>query len=140
MATRTKKVDMGFSVVEKPKKAGGFGKQADPEKTAHLTELIKAYVAWAKDNVIAESQDTKVGNLGKWTPTALSITGNKMLDVQRENGNDPGFYFVATERPETGKNAEGKAIYGEAQSLVIRNGSKPTRKRSDNGSAQEAAE
>lgn len=108
------------AVEQRPKKSGNFqGRQADPKKVAHLSNIFQEFVAFAKIHTMEKGQQIPVSDLGEWNPTQLAIYGNKMLQHQRDLGNDPNFYLVATDRDDDGK----------ATKLVIRVGKPNTRKR-----------
>jgi len=143
MATKAKTqsaatADM-FAVEDRPKREGGNfkGRSTDPAKLALVTDMLTKFAAFAAEQGDAlEGKDIRVTELGDWTPAALAITGNNILDNQTEaNGKHPGFYLVATDRPQE-ENDKGEKVYGQPRKLVFRIGQKPTRNRnSQNGEA-----
>ena len=121
MATKkaSESVAMFGEVETVPKREGKFeGRKADPKKVAHIMAICESFAAFASEQQLEKGQQVPVANLGDWTPSQLSITGNKMLDRQRDNGSDPGFYFVATE-----------VVDKKPTKLVIRTGSPVKRNR-----------
>lgn len=120
MATKTQTTSLLGAVEQRPKKAGNFtGRQADPKKVAHLSNIFQEFVDFAKTHAMEKGQQVPVADLGEWNPTQLAIYGNKMLQHQRDLGNDPNFYLVATDRNDD----------GQPTKLVIRVGAPLTRKR-----------
>lgn len=115
------------AVEQRPKREGNFtGRTADPDKVNHLSKIFQEFVTFAKTNTIVKGQQIPVSDLGKWNPTQLATYGNRMLQHQRDLGNDPNFYLVATEQDDSGKPTK----------LVIRVGQPHRRKRRDKNAAE----
>lgn len=120
-----------FGEVESiPKKAfrEGFGRKADDAKVAHLTNIFTSFAEFAGQHPMEKGQQVPITELGKWTPSQLEVLGNSLLQRQRDNGNDPGFYLVATDLVHDGETKTGKPKMVPTK-LVIRVGQRPTRNR-----------
>jgi hypothetical protein len=111
------------AVEQRPKKVApeGFAQGIDPAKREHLETMFVAFTEFVADTPLNKGEQVPVTDLGSWSVQSLANTGNSILDTMREDGNDPGFYLVATDQVEDGKTEGGKPKMVPTK-LVIRVG------------------
>lgn len=128
-----------FTREVRPKREGNFaGRTVDAKKLDFIKKIVADF---QKANLkLEEREQVVVNDLGGYKPTSLATHGNKLLEQYAEaTGKPVGFYFVATdhvvlEEKYTKGKMKGKNKLGQPTKLVIREGEKSKRNRSDNGS------